>query len=808
VYCIKRKLTTLVLLTLTVFSFIRCAPDRPVTTIVTVDAEMKGALINPMLYGLCLEEINHAIDGGLYAELIQNRSFEDGLPPPNSYYDRGRQLLVTPNRWTIPFPDPNTIPGWRKLSDSTYIAIDNSYPINEKNPRSLAVYANVRNGIRAGVVAEGYKGISLKKGEKYDLSLYLRSPYSAMRTVYVALEDSTCGRKLSEPFELSAVTNWNHYSHTFTANEDTDHAVLTIYTEESMSFWIDMVSLFPQKTWKGRPNGLRADLMNAIAELKPSFIRFPGGSVVEGYTSDTYPVWHKSVGDISLRTPYWNVWGYGSSNGMGFHEYLQLCEDLGAEPIYVVNSGVTSQSRRPRYEPMAMMHILAQEAVDAIAYANEVQDTVFAAMRARNGHPAPFNLKYVEVGSENEGIEYKRRFDIIKKAINDKYPDITVISSSPVVTRNRGEWVDQHFHTGPDFFISNHSRFKQTQRVLFPPAIFIGEMSSQIVGDRDELGIAIGEACFYIAAESEPEVVKGLAYSPVLANVDYETVRQPMMYFDKKGIIKTPSYDLYKLFAANRGDEIYHTDVDTYSKPNVFTGRVAIEVFDDSYKITDAKIDNQLISTGEINRGDWGIDAGTLSPSVNRWNLLYMGDSTRYNYEFSATIQRTKSSDPISFRVRDNSLDGEQSNYIAFDVGGEYAHFYHQAGGVRDTLVASFKLPFENRREYKIRITCHEDVISCYIDDVLICEARLKPLPSIVAVATKDKQTNTMIIKVVNTTNHEETTRFVVNGMSLKNEFHVISLDGTESTHSVNVGMPMVYNCPPRSVSIIRVGLK
>lgn len=429
-----------------------CQPEMPVTSSIIIDLEGISAPVNKELYGLTVEEINHAVDGGLYAEMIQNRSFEDGVPPLNCPYDAARNVLTTPNGWSIPFMRSDSVPGWKKISAGTYMWPDNKELINEKNKRSLLVSASAVQGAgKAGVVATGYNGLSIRKGEKYDLSLFMKGATIVPKTIHVALYDSVVGSPLSEVFKVSPLYEWRKYKHTFTAMDDTDNAVLAFTTDSSATFWLDVVSLFPQKTWKERPNGLRPDLMEMISSLKPSFIRFPGGSFVEGYTAGTFPVWHETIGDIATRKSFWNVWAYGSSNGMGYHEYLQMCEDLKAEPLYVINSGVTSQSRRPRYEDITAMNKLVQDALDAIAYANHPADSTFGAMRARNGHPEPFNLKYIEIGSENYGQEYSKRFDLFQKAINEAYPEITVIKSSAIRGKSRLEWTDYHFYAGKIF---------------------------------------------------------------------------------------------------------------------------------------------------------------------------------------------------------------------------------------------------------------------------------------------------------------------------------------------------------------------
>ena len=462
--------------------------------------------------------------------------------------------------------------------------------VNDKNRRSLlvAVSTSGESG-RGGVIAEGYRGIPIRKGERYDLSFFAKGANMVPRTIRVALEDSMANTVLSDVFQVAPLYEWKRYRHTFTATEDAPNAVLTITADTSAVFWLDVVSLFPEDTWKGRKNGLRPDLAALVDSLAPRFIRFPGGSFVEGYTAGTYPIWRETLGDISERKHFWNVWAYGTTNGMGYHEYLQMCEDMGAEPIYVINSGITSQSRRPRYEDITAMDKLTGDALDAIAYANAPADSLPGALRARNGHPEPFNLKYVEIGSENYGGEYFRRFELFRKAIKEAYPEITVISSSPLTKRGRSEWVDSHYYAGENFFLSNSGRFNSDRYSRRSPAVFIGEFGTTERPLAGTLRAAVAEACFLVGAEENPDMVRRLAYAPVLGNAGFENQRHPLISFNTHQAVVSPSYHLLKMFTRHRGDEVLKTIVDTYEKPQVRTGRAGVEMFDNKWEFKDAR---------------------------------------------------------------------------------------------------------------------------------------------------------------------------------------------------------------------------
>ncbi|MCC8143032.1 MAG: carbohydrate binding domain-containing protein, partial [Tannerellaceae bacterium] len=736
---------------------IGCTPGLPVTSVITIDADGLTVPVNKNLYGITLEEINHAIDGGLYAEMIQNRSFEDGIPPLHCAYNSSRNVITTPNGWSIPFIRPDSVPGWRLLTSSTSMWPDNRFPMSEFNRRSLLVSVNAvpENG-RGGILAEGYKGLSVRKGRQYTLSLYVKCATTYPKEIKIALEDSVQETRLSDIFQVSPSYDWKLYRHTFTATADTDQAVLTITTEEPFMFWIDMVSLFPVNTWKERPNGVRADLMEKIMALHPAFVRFPGGAFVEGYTGGTFPVWRETIGEVANRRSFWNIWGYGSSNGMGFHEFLQVCEDLKAEAVYVVNSGVTSQSRRPRYEDITAMNKLVQEALDAIAYANDSTDTELGRLRAHNGHPEPFHLKYIEIGSENYGYKYARRFNYFKNAVQEVYPDIQVIGSSPTRRTTQLDWVDSHFYTSEEFFLSGYNRYVTERFNQRHPAVFIGEYSLADPSLQGTLRAAIAEACFLVGIENSQDVVKRVAYAPLLGNADYPYQRFPAIAFKNGSMIGSPSYYLLQLLGNNRGDEVLKTEVQTYRKPLVVPGRVSVELFDNSYEITEVSINQKPVASYPVKllSGDWQILHDQLIPAANKWNYVMLGDTTSYNYSFSAKVKRVKGSGSIQLRIRDNGKKGEEANHIGLEFGSGSLEFYRQSGSVKDTLATPVSFSVENNKTYSIRLESKDEEVYCYINDSICYKAVLPHIPSIVSSATLDQETNSIIIKVVNTTLH------------------------------------------------------
>lgn len=817
----KKKTITKYIFCIAFFAlFVSCQQETPITSVIHVDGEGVLQEVNSNMYGLSLEEINHAIDGGLYAEMIQNRSFEDGVPPLNCPYDFRRNILRTPNGYDLPFIRPDSIPGWKALSTSTWLYLDTKELLNAKNHRSLLVGISAYSGQRGGVVAEGYNGISIREGESYNLSFYVKGASFLPKKFQVALEDSIGNQRLSDVCTVTTRNEWIRVRHTFHANRSSDKAILTFSSDSSQMFWLDVVSLFP-KTWKGRPNGQRADLMEAIAALHPRFIRFPGGAFAEGYTAGTYPVWKETVGNIAERKHFWGVWGYGTTNGMGYHEYLQMCEDLGAEPVYVINSGITNMSRRPRYESITEMDKLVQDALDAIAYANHPADSTLGEMRAKNGHPAPFHLKYVEIGSENYGYEYTKRYNLFREAIQKNWPEVTVISNALVGKRPRSDWRDTHFNGKNSFFLNNSGKYESIRSRYQWENTFVGEFGNMQSLEARTMEAAIGEACFLTVVERHPDLMSRIAYSPVLGHADYTGARLPMLLFNNHQIVPSPSYYMYQMFSEYRGEKVVPSSVDTYMRPHFTSGYASIYMFDNCYTFEDVQINGNPVENGTTLSGGWNVTSpGIIQAIPNRWNYLLMGDSTAADYCFEAKIKRVKGSEPIQFRIRNNGFQREQQDYICFTIGNGKAALFHQSGNVTDSLSTSSALSLLNNRTYGVKIECSMDSVYCYVDGSLVQKGGMRSYPSLSSVTTIDYTKGYLYLKVVNTTQHEEKTELDIHGISVDNKAEIIELAGEmESTNtfeqpdrikpqmkevSFMIGIPKVYKFPPSSITIMK----
>ena len=496
--------------------------DKGMNTI-TVDTAKARFPVSEDMWGIFFEDIDLSLDGGVYAELVRNRSFEDGL---------------------VNFRRQSTIGYWSTVGRAT-IEIDSSKPISEKNRHCGRVEA-LPGG---GVANDGYFGIAVKDGAQYRLSVALRGDVKG--PIEVALQ--SLGKTLATGAIGGIGPEWKTYNLTLTASGTDPDAKLVFRATNGGTFYMDCVSLFPCDTY-AKSGLFRKDLMERLAALKPSFVRFPGGCWVEGNTMAEAYRWKQTIGNVWDRRTQWNLWGYWSANGVGFHEYLQLCEDLGAKALFCINCGMSHRET----VPMDKMGEFVQDALDCIEYANGPATSKWGAVRAANGHPAPFNLQYIEIGNENGGQKYHERYALMHDAIQAKYPEIKIVSDvwgGPV--KGRPQHIrDEHYYKSPDWFMTTGAKMYDTYpRGEFE--VFVGEYAvTQDVGRWGELRAAIGEAAFMCALERNADVVKLAAYAPLFANAKHTAWKPNLIYPMTDGNFVNPSWNVQKLFGENKGCEV------------------------------------------------------------------------------------------------------------------------------------------------------------------------------------------------------------------------------------------------------------
>ena len=525
---------------------------------IDVDVSEVIAEIQPTMYGIFFEDINFAIDGGLYAELVKNRSFEFDKPL------RG---------WTV-LKDEGL--GVRTLPMNTG---------NPRNPRYLRIQIDDA-GSGAGLKNEGFRGMGIKENVPHDFSIQIKGVEGNVSAIRIELIDSQ-GEVFAEGRVDGVSDDWQTLETTFTPTRTVEKATMNVWFEGEGTVDIDMVSLFPTDTWKGRKKGLRTDLVQLLADMDPGFLRFPGGCIVEGFDLSQRYQWKNTVGDIDERVVTINRWNfefdhrpapdYYQSFGVGFYEYFLLAEDLEAEPMPIINCGMACQFNTGELVPLDDLEPYIQDALDLIEFANGSVDTKWGGLRADMGHPEPFNMKMLGVGNEQWGPQYIERYVPMVQAIKNKYPEMQIIaatgSDGSIFPNGEEEidylweqWrklqpeiVDEHFYRNPDWFRESADWYDDYDRN--GPKLFVGEYASQSVGvaspeNKNNWETALSEAAFITGLERNAGVVTMTSYAPLFAHAEGWQWTPDLIWFDNLEAYATPNYYVQKLFSTNTGTHV------------------------------------------------------------------------------------------------------------------------------------------------------------------------------------------------------------------------------------------------------------
>ncbi len=525
----------------------------------TIQADRPGAKINPAMWGAFFEDINFGTDGGLYAEMVKNRGFE--------------------------FPD--AMMGWTKLSPSKArgeLSIRDQNPFNAANPHYLHIESE--GGDLFGVANEGFRGMGVKQGEAYNFSARVRQTAGtpALR-IELYGEDGT----LLDMVRLQKLSgDWQAVTAVLHPKDTDAKAKLYVLVDGKGAVDLDFVSLFPEHTWKNRPGGLRADMVQMLADLHPGFLRFPGGCIVEGSVLSRRYQWKNTIGPVEERPLLINRWNYEflhrptpdyfQTFGLGFYEYFQLCEDIGAQPLPILNCGMACQFNSGELCPMDALGPYIQDALDLIEFAKGPTNSTWGAKRAALGHSAPFNMKMMGVGNEQWGQQYIDRYTKFAEAIKAQHPDIQLVSAAgpdPGDQRFKFAWgklralhadiIDEHCYAKPDWFFSNTHRYDDYDRD--GPKVFMGEYAAQSVGvvsvkNRNDLECALSEAAYLTGLERNADVVRMASYAPLFANVDAWQWTPDLIWVDSLCSYGTPNYYVQQLFSCNRGDVVLPVKAD------------------------------------------------------------------------------------------------------------------------------------------------------------------------------------------------------------------------------------------------------
>ena len=567
---------------------------------ITVTSNKKASMSD--FYGIFFEDINHAADGGLYGEMIRNRAFEFS-PMDNPSY----QALTA----------------WKRIEEggaSVSSFVSNKSPFSKRNPNYLILEIN-KTGTRAGIKNLGYNsGIAVKENESYNFSCYAKSDKPCEITVSI---DNAYGEVITEKSLNITSNEWTEYSFTLTSPVDDFSAVLAVTSKQECKFCLDFVSLFPVKTYKNRKNGMRNDIAEMLADLKPKFMRFPGGCLIHDGTlnsddRNSMYRWKNTIGAVTDRPSRRNNWRYNQSLGLGYFEYFQFCEDIGAKPLPVLPAGYNPHMEQA--VPLDEIQEWIDDALDLIEFANGTADTKWGKIRCDIGHAEPFNLEYLAVGNEEVGQGFWDRYDLFHKAIKEKYPQIKIINSAGPfpqggefergwnnAKKNGSDLVDEHYYTSPEWMLANCHRYDNMPSD--GPKVFLGEYASW----GNTYYNALIEAAYMTGLENNAHAIGLVCYAPLLCNVDYINWQPDMIWFDNHRVYGSANYYVQKMFMNCTGNNLLDVKHDGFDKPitlgnDKISGNIEIEADRCSAEFYYIKITD--ITTGNVKTYD-NLDSAT-----------------------------------------------------------------------------------------------------------------------------------------------------------------------------------------------------
>lgn len=737
---------------------------------INVDAANPGIKVSPNLYGIFFEDINHAADGGLYAELISNRSFEDS---------------------------DKAIPTWRTSASngaSITSQLVSKALLNNAQGKALQITVKADKAATASLINEGFWGINAVQGRTYKLSLFAKGNYKGGlkarlisadgRTVYAETTvDAAIGKK------------WNKYTAELTANANDPKAQFELVFDGKGSVTLDVVSLFPP-TFMNRPNGLRPDLAQLLYNIRPKFVRFPGGCYVEGQESPENAFhWEKTIGPIEQRPGHKNVnWRYRTSDGMGFDEYLQLAEDLNAKPLYVVNVGLWHGGMTP----VDSIQPWIDECMNALEYANGPVTSKYGALRAKNGHPEPYNIEYLEIGNENnqpdpalQSDHYYERFKKFKDAVLAKYPNMHLIGNVVAWGDDNPTWdskesvelLDEHYYRNPAWFAENFNKYDTYNRK--GSEIYVGEYAvTQGFGNMGSLDAALGEAVYMMGIENNSDIVTMASYAPIFANLNDRMWAPDMIQFTSDKVFGTPSYYVQNLMANNVGTRVLKVNQtnpykygDVQVKPavcRVGMGTWGTQVSFEDKGYTDANGNALPMTLQELPtdvRGDWKVDGNIIKQTSNGESCIRLnpGEITSEGYIYK--VRARKDAGNEGFLLIFNYVDDK--NYCWLNLGGwnNTQHGIEQIVDGAKGQVATVSGNIETGRWYDIELKVKGDSIFASLDgkEIFATKLRANTLPGVFSTATLDENTGEVILKVANTSSENTTAEICLQGKTISN---------------------------------------
>ena len=720
---------------------------------INIDANNRGPKVSPTHYGIFFEDINHAADGGIYAELIRNRSFEDGPA-----YGQPADMQA----WSAVATAPSLI-STRLIQPSKKVKLLNSA---QQNALELTVNATAAQPVC--LVNEGFWGINTVQGRQYRLSFWMKGQYKG--GIKARLFN---GSEVYAETTVSAqpAKQWTKYTATLQADGNDPQAQFALVFDGKGTLQLDMVSLFPP-TFKNRPNGLRPDLAQMLYEMHPKFMRFPGGCFVEGQISPENAFrWERTIGPIEERPGHWNVnWGYRTTDGIGFHEYLQMAEDLGAKPLYVVNVGLWHGGMTP----VDSIQPWIDETLAALEYANGPVTTKYGALRAQNGHPEPFNIEYLEIGNENnqpdprqQSDHYYERYAKFREAILAKYPKMQLIGNVVAWGDDDPKWgsqlpvelLDEHYYRNPAWFADAFHKYDSYDRR--GPKVYVGEYAvTSGFGNLGNMNAALGEAVYMMGMENNSDMVPLNSYAPIFVNENDARWRPDMIRFSSSRVMGTPSYYVQMLMPQHLGTQVVRVsqqnpyEAAARQKPvTPKQSRVGYATWGTQASYTHC---DPLPKTGkpEFIYGDWELNSSgnILSQKGDKEATLAMCSSVIDSDHYTIKCRARKDGGPEGFIIVFNYVDPQNYCWVNFGGWGNTQHAIEQvtSGGKLQTVTRRGKV--ETGRWYDVTLTVAGDSVKAWLDNDLMFDTVLKRNASlnVFSSATIDDGSGDLIVKIVN----------------------------------------------------------
>jgi alpha-L-arabinofuranosidase len=829
--------------------------DGQQKAIITIDAGKPGASVAPTLHGIFFEEISHGGEGGLYAELIQNRGFEESRLPPATTVQDG---WLIPNRtphfglpnnrasdWRMRWPVRSEWPAWsvqKPDAGDITLALTDRQPLNGSTPRSLQVTINKpdANG-NSSLENEGFWGINTVKGETYNLTFYAHTDrYTGPLHVSLQSPDGAVLARYS--FKTIASPQWKKFTCRIKADGSHPKAKFVMSFGSTGTVWLDFVSLFPAKTFKNRPNGMRPDLAQYLADLKPSFVRWPGGCFVEGINVESSPNWKRSIGPVEKRPGTYSPWGYWSSDGFGYHEFLQFSEDIGADAMYVFNAGVGCEMRSGTFIPDEKVDSIIADILDGIEYAVGPVTSKWGKVRAANGHPKPFPLKYIEIGNEQSGPRYARRYNWFYDAIKKKYPGLQIMASMGIGDVNRRtldsmhkvDYADEHAYKAAYWAMRNYDHFDQYKRGAWD--MYVGEYATNSGVGRGNMLAALSDAVYIMSMERNGDLVKMSSYAPLFVNVNDVDWPVNLINFDAHRSFGRISYYTIKLFNDHRAYLNFATEtkvIPPSTKQPLFTGSVGLATWDTESEYKDLQIiqDGKVVYQSDfLNRpaewkpvrGTWVVkDSSFAQTAMGAQRLAWLKDKSFDTYTLKVKARRTSKATNafiIPFAVKDDNtmLRAHIGSYVNANVV-----FESVTGGMNVSDLTNQRrlpAPIETGRWYDITLEVGYDKVDCYLDGKLLLS--YSEPAKLFSISGRDNRTGDVIVKVVNASAQPYGAGFVINGIQVGSSAEAITLSAASLEAENSLEEPLRYvpqtkvlsgvsnqfsmEIPPYSISVLR----